>query len=245
MDSGYFAAMAGLVARTEAVDLAAANLANADTPGYRAERDFFRSFLLSPNEQSSQLDQTLNSFGALAGDRLDMSQGPLSATGNPLDLAIAGEGFFKLQTGTGPRFTRNGGFHRSTAGLIVSSDGDPVLSAQGKVLRVPPGEISIGVDGAVSVGGEVVAAIGIFTFPRDAQLSADGKSRYRLPDPDRAENTTKASIQQGFLESSNQDVIQSSLEMITMQRQAEMMQRALTMFHTEFNKIASEDLPRV
>lgn len=63
MDSGYYAAMTGLVARTQALDTAAANLANAQTPGYRAEREFFRSALLGPDASTSQLGQTINNYG--------------------------------------------------------------------------------------------------------------------------------------------------------------------------------------
>jgi flagellar basal-body rod protein FlgF/flagellar basal-body rod protein FlgG len=70
MDSGYYAAMTGLVARTQALDTAAANLANAQTPGYRAEREFFRSVLLGPDALDSQLGQTVNNYGLLGGDRL-------------------------------------------------------------------------------------------------------------------------------------------------------------------------------
>ena len=110
MDSGYYAAMTGLVARTQALDTAAANLANAQTPGYRAEREYFRSVLLGPDAVDSQLGRTVNNFGLLGGDRLSMAQGALSATGNPLDLAIEGEGFFQVQTPNGLRYTRDGSF---------------------------------------------------------------------------------------------------------------------------------------
>src|ERR1035438_8994192 len=101
MDSGYYAAMTGLVARTQALDTAAANLANAETPGYRAEREYFRSVLLGPDALDSQLGRTVNNFGLLGGDRLSMAQGALQQTGNSLDLAIEGEGFFQVQTPNG------------------------------------------------------------------------------------------------------------------------------------------------
>ncbi len=75
MDSGYYAAMTGLVARTQALDTAAANLANAQTPGYRAEREYFRSVLLGAEAQDSQLGRTVNNFGLLGGDRLKHGPG--------------------------------------------------------------------------------------------------------------------------------------------------------------------------
>jgi flagellar basal-body rod protein FlgF/flagellar basal-body rod protein FlgG len=245
MDSGYYAAMTGLVARTQALDTAAANLANAQTPGYRAEREYFRSVLLGPDAFDSQLGQTVNNYGLLGGDRLSMAQGALQQTGNPLDLAVEGEGFFQVQTANGIRYTRDGGFHRAQNGQLVTSAGEPVLSATGQPIPVPPGEVSVGVDGVLSVAGGVVATVGVFTFPAGAQMTPEGANRYIAPGGAAPTLSTNAEIHQGAIETANQDVVQGSLNLIVMQRQAEMMQKALTIFHTEFNKTASEDLPRV
>src|SRR5512146_2039958 len=101
MDSGYYAAMTGLVARNQALDTAAANLANAQPPGYRAEREYFRSVLLGPDPWDSQLGKTVNDYGRLGGNRLSMAQGALQSTGAPRDLASEGEGFFQIQTADG------------------------------------------------------------------------------------------------------------------------------------------------
>jgi len=245
MDSGYYAAMTGLLARTQALDTAAANLANAQTPGYRAEREFFRSALLGPDALDSQLGHALNNYGLLGGDRLSMSQGSLQRTDNALDLAIEGEGFFKIQSAHGLRYTRDGGFHRSQSGILVTSAGEPVLSAEGKSIPVPPGEVAIGVDGVLSVGGGAVASVGVFTFAAGAQLRPEGANRYVAPDGVAAAISPNAAIHQGAIEQANQDAVQGTLDLLMMQRQAEMMQRALTLFHTEFNKTASEDIPRV
>jgi flagellar basal-body rod protein FlgF/flagellar basal-body rod protein FlgG len=245
MDSGYYAAITGLVARTQALDTAASNLANAQTPGYRAEREYFRSVLLGADAADSQLGQTVNNFGLLGGDRLNMGQGQLQTTGNPLDLAIEGQGFFQIQTSNGLRYTRDGTFHRAQSGQLVTAAGEPVLSTAGLPILIPPGVVSVGADGALSVEGGVVATLGIFTFPPGIQLIPEGANRY-LPSAGADPLLSKdAAVHQGAVEAANQDVIQGSLDLIVMQRQAEMMQKALTIFHTEFNKIASEDLPRV
>ncbi len=165
MDSGYYAAMTGLEARTQALDTAAANLANAQTPGFRAEREFFRSVLLGPDGADSQLGETVNNYGLLGGDRLSMAQGALAETGNPLDLAIEGQGFFMVQTPNGPRYTRDGSFHRTPNGQLVTQAGEPVLSAASQTIQIPPGEVAIGSDGTVSVAGGVVARVGSSIFP--------------------------------------------------------------------------------
>jgi flagellar basal-body rod protein FlgF/flagellar basal-body rod protein FlgG len=245
MDSGYYAAMTGLVARTQALDIAATNLANAETPGYRAEQEYFRSVLLGPDAADSQLGRTVNNFGLLGGDRLNMSQGSLDQTGNPLDLAIEGEGFFQVQTPNGPRYTRDGSFHRTPGGQLVTASGDAVLSTTGQPIPVPPGEVTVGADGVLSVAGGVVATVGVFTFPRGAELTPEGANRYLAPAGVKPTLETNAAIHQGAIENANQGVIPGTMNLILVQREAEMMQKALTVFHTEFNKIASEDLPRV
>jgi flagellar basal-body rod protein FlgF/flagellar basal-body rod protein FlgG len=245
MDSGYYAALTGLVARTQALDTAAANLANAQTPGYRAEREYFRSFLLDPSAQESQLGQAVNRFGLLGGDRLSSAQGPFQRTGNPLDLGIEGKGFFAIETGNGLRFTRDGSFHRSQAGLLVTAANEPVLSAARQSIAMPPGEVAVGTDGVLSVNGAAVAGVGIFEFSTETQLKAEGANRYMAPDGAAILQSKDSVVHAGALEGANQDVIQGSLDLLMMQRQAEMMQKALTIFHTEFNKTASEELPRV
>lgn len=245
MDSGYYAAMTGLVARTQALDTAAANLANAQTPGYRAEREYFRGVMLDMDGLGSQLGRTVNNYGVLGGDQLSMRQGPLESTGNPLDLGLEGQGFFAVQTQNGVRYTRDGSFHRSQVGLLVTAADEPVLSDTGKPIPVPPGEVSVGSDGVLSVAGGAVANVGVFTFAPGVELTAEGANRYAAPQGAQPTASKDASVHQGAIESANEDAIQGTLDLVVMQRQAEMMQKALTVFHTEFNKFASEDLARV
>ncbi len=245
MDSGYYAATSGLVARMQALDTAADNLANAQTPGYRAEREYFRSALLGPDGQDSQLGHAMNNYGMLGGDRLNMSQGVLQQTGNPLDLAIEGQGFFQIQTANGIRYTRDGSFHRTKTGQLVTAAGEAVLSTAGLPIPIPPGEVTIGSDGVVSVAGGAVATVGVFTFPAEDDLTPEGANRYRAPAGVAPVLSKNAAVHQGAVEAANQSVIEGTLDLVVMQRQAEMMQKALTVFHTEFNKIATEDLPRV
>ena len=245
MDSGYYAAVTGLVARTQALDTAAANLANAQTPGYRAEREYFRSVLLGPDGEDSQIGQAVNRYGLLGGDRLSMAQGPMQPTGNPLDIGIEGDGFFAIQASNGIRYTRDGSFHRSESGSLVTAANEPVLSSSRQPISIPPGEVSIGGSGVISVSGGAVATVGVFNLPGTAQLKPEGANRYVAPDGVPATPSEHAVIHQGVLEGANQDVVQGTLNLIMMQRQAEMMQKALTVFHTEFNKTATEDLPRV
>src|SRR6202789_2776018 len=109
MDSGLYAAYTRLLARTQALDTAANNLANASTTGFRAQRDYFSGVLAGGIDQdpetASQVGQSVNGFGVLGGNRLDLGQGELQVTGNPLDLALEGQGFFAIQPRNGVGFT--------------------------------------------------------------------------------------------------------------------------------------------
>jgi flagellar basal-body rod protein FlgF/flagellar basal-body rod protein FlgG len=233
-----------MLARSQALDVAASNLANAGTAGYRAERDYFRSAVLGPDALQSQLDTTVNNFGVLGGSRFDLGQGALTPTGNPFDLAIEGGGFFAIQTKQGIRYTRDGQFERAQDGTLTTQAGEPVLDARDQPIRMPAGETAVGFDGAVSVNGAIAGKIAVFGFASGDGLTAEGANRYAASAGMQAEAASGA-VHQGALEASNQDVIGGSLQLVLMQRQAEMMQKAVSIFSNDFDKTASEDLPRV
>lgn len=242
MDSGYYAAFTGLLARSQALDLVAGNLANAGTAGYRAERDYFRSALAGPDVLQSQLETTVNAFGVLGGSRLDLGQGAVTPTGNPLDLAIEGQGFFAIRTQEGVRYTRDGEFERAQDGTLTTHAGEAVLDAKQQSIRIPSGEVVVGSDGAVSVNGAIAARIALFSFASPDALTAEGTNRYAASG---LSGAASGAIHQGALESSNQNVVEGSLQLVLMQRQAEMMQKAVSIFSNDLDKTASEDLPRV
>lgn len=245
MSSGLYAAFSGWLARSEALDSAASNLANAGTQGFRAEREYFRSAIMGPDAQGDQLDRTVNNFGVLGGNQLDLGQGALTTTGNPLDVAIEGQGFFAVQEKNGIRYTRDGSFQRARDGSLITSQGEPVLNAQNQPIRIPTGDITIGSDGVISVDGAVAGNLGVFTFASANSITPEGTNRYAAVNGAKPQVATEASLHQGALEGSNQDVIQGTMQLILAQRQAEMMQKALTIFDTDFDKTASEQLPKV
>jgi flagellar basal-body rod protein FlgF len=266
MDSGLYAAYTGLLARTQALDTAANNLANAGTGGFRAEKDFFRGVMvdnLSGITSDSQIGSTVNDYGILGGNMLDFTQGQIATTGNPLDLALEGDGFFAVQTGqtvqavqTGQpdqtvpvmKYTRQGNFSRSSTGVLEDSENHAVLDPQQRPITIPTGAIQISSDGTVSVatpaGSTVVGQVGVFTFPDKRVLSADGTNRLSAPDTAKPVAGT-ATIRQGSVEGSNMDAIQGTMQLVLVQRQTEMMQKALSVFNTDFDKVATEELPKV
>jgi flagellar basal-body rod protein FlgF len=244
MDSGYYAAYSALLARTEAMDAASSNLANANTNGYRAQREYFRDAVAGEGAADSQLNGAVNRYGVLGGDQVDLGQGALVKTGNSTDVAIQGQGFFAVKTAHGERYTRDGSFQRTKDGILVDSAGDPVLDTAHKALVTPGGTIAIGTDGAVSVDGGVVGQLGIFSMPA-TQMIAEGANEYGVSDASTVKASPQYSVAQGELEGSNQDIVSGSLQLMLIQRQAEMMQKALSAFHNDFDRAASEDLPKV
>jgi flagellar basal-body rod protein FlgF len=251
MDSGLYAAYTGLLARTQALDTAANNLANAGTVGFRAQRDYFRNALAGASDASSpsQVGDAVNDFGVLGGNLIDQGQGAINATGNPLDLALNGQGYFAIQTNGGVQYTRDGGFTRSDTGILQTAQGEPVLTNDGQTITIPTGAVSISTDGTVSVtttdGSAIAGKVGVFGFPAQTSLLALGVNRFTAPDDTQPVNVTDPTVQQGSLEGANVDAVHGTMQLILVQRQAEMMQKALSVFNNDFDKTAAEDLGRV
>ncbi len=253
MDSGLYAAYSGLLARTQALDTAANNLANAGTSGFRAQRDYFRGVMAGAISNtglgSSQVGQAVNDYGILGGNGLDLTQGQLTTTGNPLDLAVNGTGFFSVQTPRGVRYTRDGAFERSADGVLQTRAGEPVLNAQGTTITVPTGTVLVSSDGTLSVTAadgtaQIAGQVAVSTFEDPTALTAEGTNRF-VPGEGQQPIAATGSITQGSLEGANQDVIHGTMQLVLTQRQAEMMQKAMNVFSNDFDKTAGEELGKV
>jgi flagellar basal-body rod protein FlgF/flagellar basal-body rod protein FlgG len=244
MNSGYYAACAGLQSQARALELIAGNVANLNTTGYRGQQPSFRSLLLTSETGSGDpLNSAINDFNVLESGRTDLSAGSLERTGNQLDLGIEGAGFFAIQTKAGVRYTRNGNFQVSPNGQLTTSSGDLVLGEQGAI-TLPSGTISISADGTISTSGAVAGRLKVVEFAANTELEAVGDSYYSAPDG-LTRPATGSSIRQGMLESSNVNSVSAVVDLITVQRRAEMLERAMSVFHSNFNHIAASDLPRV
>jgi flagellar basal-body rod protein FlgF len=267
VDSGFYAASAGLRAQSQALEVSAHNLANLNTAGFRSEQTTFQSLVAASGAgfsggpgvalngalntalnrvTSNALNAATNNFGVLQGTHLDMTAGNLQPTGNPLDVGIEGSGFFAVQTARGTRYTRNGSFQVSSSGVLVTATGDPVLSGSGTgaVINVPAGAVSIASDGTLSVNGAVTGTIQLAEFAAGTKLTPEGGSMLAAP-AGSAKPAKQSTVRQGTLESSNVNSINSVVTLIGVQRQAEMLQRAMSLFDTEFNRIAASDLAKV
>jgi flagellar basal-body rod protein FlgF len=250
MDSGLYAAYSGLLARTQALDLAANNLANAGTSGFRSERETFRGVMAdSVSQTASQVGGAVNSYGVMGASSLSSTQGQISPTGNPLDLAIQGSAFFAIQMPNGVRYTRDGAFQVSAAGVLTTKTGATVLDAKGKSIKVPTGAVAVGSDGSISVttpeGSAVVGQVGLANLGANGAKEAEGAGIYKAAEGAVPAAATDSTVRSGALEGANQDSVSGTMQLMLMQRQAEMMQRAISVFDNEFDKTATEQLSRV
>lgn len=241
MNNGIYAASAGLLARTQQLDVAAENLANVNTSGFRGSRVSFQTQMMTASANVSA--QAESSFGVLGAPQTDFSQGSLQQTGNPLDLALEGEGFFAVQSPTGTQYTRNGNFHITRDGRLVTSEGYAVLGGTGPI-TLPSGNAEISSAGVISINGDVAGQLQLNAFERSVPLTPLGNGYFSAPQA-AATPATQLSVRQGSLESSNVSPIAAAVGLISIQRNAEMMQRALSTFNDEFNKTAAQDLPKV
>jgi len=245
MDSGFYSAFTGLAARMQSLDLVANNLANVNTVGYKGQKEFYSAFAASlSNSRISPLNQAINDYGLLGGSRIDFTAGSLDSTGNDTDLAIDGAGFFAVKTKAGAdRYTRNGNFTLNTQRQLVDSQGNLVQGQDGPI-QLPNGKVTVSTDGTVSVDGALVATMKVVDFAPGTQLSPEGDTDFSAP-TGTAKPALAAQIRQGMLEASNSNPVAGAVALIDLQRNAEMMQRALSIFNTDFNQTAIQELSRV
>ncbi len=245
MNSGLYAACAGLMARTDSLDAIANNLANASTAGFRARQGSFSSVLAQSDRHppGSVLNQATNNYGVLGATRMDPTQGSLTTTGNTMDFAVEGPGYFAVQTASGTQYTRNGAFRISPTGQLITQNGEAVLG-QGGAIQLAPGPLSISPDGTISSNGAVSGRLRIVEFKPGTDLQSAGNNLYTAPAAS-AQTATASTVRQGMLENSNVNPVTSVVALIDAQRSAETMRHALSMFDTELNKTAAQDLPRV
>jgi flagellar basal-body rod protein FlgF len=249
MDSGYYAVTAGLAAQTQALELVAHNLANLGTNGYRGQQTTFRSLLAARDSSRSAavstnfINAAINDFGVLGGSRLDLKSGSLAPTGNPLDVAVAGGGFLAVQSPQGVVYTRDGSFHVSSTGQLVTSQGNAVMGEQGPV-TLPNGAVAISSDGTISVDGTVVDKLKLAEFAPGTNLTALGNATYSAP-AGSAVVAAGSSVMQGMLEGSNVSATEGVVQLLTVQRSAEMLGRAFSALDGQLNQIAAQDLPKV
>jgi flagellar basal-body rod protein FlgG len=229
----YTAASGALVAQS-AVDTIANNLANVDTAGFKRtllqvqsqpEREVYR-IQTDPSKSGAagvgvrQLVGVLGTGAQVYDTPADYAQGAIAATGNDLDVALSGPGFFAVREGNGNvRYTRNGAFLRDQNGFLTAQNGDRVLGRNATPIVLPAaGQVQIARDGTISVDGRAYDKLGVVEFANPAALRPEGANRVADTGAAGVRAATTTTALQGSLEKSNADVIRSMVDLIANER---------------------------
>ena len=241
MSAGIWAAASGAVAQISALDVAANNVANATTPGFRSDQAVFRLHL-----QEVQGNNATRSLRYATTNTLEpnFETGQITQTGRPLDVAIKGDGFFVVSTPQGERYTRAGNVQIRGDGTLTTREGDPYLGPARRPISVPAGaqSVSIARDGSIVVDGEEAGGkLFVVNFASLEGLEKEGNVLLRATpaagrpiavDPDLAESA---------LEQSNASAMKGMSGLMSATRSFEMLSRVIEAF-SEADRRAATDL---
>ena len=207
------------------------NLANADTVGFKKEDLTFWEMLHKTSEERLRVGKAIHEV-------TNHQAGPMQETGNPFDLAIQGDGFFRIQTAEGVRYTRAGDFTINGQGQLATANGDLVLSDAGPLL-VDGQNVSVAPDGAVWVDGQLAGNLGLATFAEPEKLLKAGQNLFSAG-PDVLEEVAEGfTMLQGYLEKSNVNVINEMTALIDLNRAHATQQRVIHTFDNMDDKAIS------
>lgn len=261
---GVYSALSGAMAQSLKLDTIANNLANVNTPSFKRDQQIFNEYLTA-NEKPPEVIQvprvpaSIESFYDMqGGDKsyvdtkgtfTDFSQGSLKASGNTLDVAIDGKGFFEVATPNGVKLTRAGNFTLDGNGQLVTKDGFPVLkNAEAgadpatRTLRFDSsGPITIADNGDVLQGTEVLGKLSVVNVANPDSLQKTGNNLYGFKANMAPEltNVASPSLKQGFVETSNVNIVQEMTDMIQTNRVFESTQKAISAYDGMAEKLVN------
>ena len=185
-----------------ALEIAANNIANADTAGFKIEQLLVQT---EPATPPSSPGAKPVAYVLDHGVTRDFTEGALESTGDSYDVAIDGPGFFQIQTAQGMRYTRDGRFTVDNQNQLVTKSGDPVMDNSGRPITLDPTkpEPAIAQDGTVSQAGAQSARLGVYRFSDLSQLQKDGGNLFEAPTTDTPVVAPDAVVRQGMVERSN------------------------------------------
>ena len=233
MDPLLISAASGMKARMESLDMLANNIANSGTAGFKSDQEFYGLY-------KDQLPVIQTQW-------TDFSQGTLTQTGNPLDLALNGKGMFALNSPNGVIYTRTGTFQVSKNDQLADGSGNTlrnVLDSGNPITVDPTRPVDISKTGVVSQGGQQLGQIEVGS-PDTQALAKLGSTNFSLTDKSAAvPAATGADVLQGQLEQSNVPVSESAVKLVGIMRQFEMLQKAISL-DTDMTKQAIQEVAKV
>jgi flagellar basal-body rod protein FlgG len=236
-----------MLTQSRRMDVITNNLTNAETKGFRSDTlvsQSFRDMLISRVSDPSVFDS--DSVGThntgIHIDRVYTSfvQGALEESGLSTDFALAGDGFFVVETPDGERYTRAGSFTVDADGALVTPLGQKVLGADGPLL-VGAGEFTVASDGTVEADGRLIGRLRTVTFPDNGLLRKEGDNLFFNLEP--AANPpadTAVEVRQGYLENANVDTAREMVDMLNVYRSYEINQRVLRMIDDSLGRAVND-----
>ncbi len=261
---GIYTALSGAKAQTLKLETIANNLANVNTTAFKKDQQVFKEYLTAKEKDSEVIKVPRvpasvesmydmqggdKSYVDTAGSFTDFSQGNLRGTGNPLDVAVDGKGFFEIDTPQGLRLSRNGAFKIDGKGWLVNTDGMPVLRAAAagtapseRVIQISGrSPVQIHDSGDVYDGETLVGRISLVDVVNKESLHKIGTSYYSFKPNFQPEvvNVALPSLKQGFLEGSNVNVVQEMTDMIATTRMFDSTQQAIKAYDAMNDKLVN------
>lgn len=233
------------------LDVIANNVANVNTTGYKSDQSLFEEYLNSgAHEDNFKGPGRLVSFVLDRGTYRDFSQGPLTKTSDPLDVAIDGKGFLTVQTEGGDRYTRDGNLQLNNQGQLVTDNGDLVLGTGGPITFQPTDhDINIAPDGTITVlegtatTDTIRGKLQVVSFANPQALQKQGSNLYAATNPDDAQPDLTSTVRQGYLEKSNVSAVSEMSQLIQVSRAyeqvANMLQSESSLHQTAINQLAA------
>lgn len=237
MSGAIYMAASGALAYEKRLEIISNNLANVNTVGFKMDQGHFR--FIDQVDSAKQSSQPLNDsqarlFWMQFNMYTDHSSGNLKNTGNDLDLAILGKGFFCIQTPDGVQYTRKGDFTLNSQGVLATHEGWPVLgnggniSIQSHANPYQHKKFAVDEEGNISVDGQQIDSLRIVDFPQPYRLEKVGSTLFKPVSPEiEAINAEEAKVSQGFVELSNVDAVKMMTEMIEVLRGYESYQKVI------------------
>lgn len=238
MSDGIYTALSGSLAQQHSLDVIANNVANASTAGFRGDRVVFGEMLAGAQQKAAPIDPRQaapvrpDQFVRVELNALDATRGMMKQTGNALDVALNGDGFFTVRTPQGDRLTRAGNFMMQENGQLSSMEGHPVIAQDEKPIVFPRDtkDIQFDKDGTIRADGLDIGKLALRRVSDPTQLMREGTTTYTVKPGTKIMETDQVEVAQGMIESSNVNPVNGLNELITVNRTFDALQRVIQTF---------------
>lgn len=227
----------------QSLDLLANNIANASTTGYKGDSEFYSLF--ASEAASGDETQPAATLPMIERQWTDFAQGLLEPTNNSLDFGLTGNGFFVAKGPSGPLYTRNGNFHVTTQGTLVTTEGYPLLDQNGQTIKAEPTfPVEVGLDGSIHQRGQLLAQFKLVNFKDASTLTKQGNTYFQSTSDQKPVDATDIQVHQGKIENSNVSAAQGAVRLVNVMRQFEIMQKAVSLSN-DMSRKAIEEVARI